>query len=306
LGSLGDQESAPLEVIVVDSSTDDTREIIRQRFPGVRLHHVEKRIFPGPARNTGASMARGSVIAFLDADCITAPDWVQQIAARHAEGHMVVGGAIEVGNPTSGVAWAGHLSEFREFLPAGEPRYISHIPTCNLSYRKSLFESRGGFPNAYYPQEDLLFNHALNLAGIRIWFDPAIRVRHFCREGLREYLSHQHRIGRVTRCVLRRMDMPGSPIARRGWLAWLASPALGMVKLLRTMAAFFVNFPGEALRRPDVLVLLTLGSIWWTRGFAAGARTGLSGIRGWADPSEPIFAVLTPRGVVPRQEERSQ
>jgi hypothetical protein len=37
---------------------------------------------------------------------------------------------------------------------------------------------------------------------------------------------------------------------------------------------------------------LLLGSIWWARGFAAGARTGLSGIRGVIDPEENIFILL--------------
>ena len=296
------QDSTPLEVIVVDSSSDDTPDIIRQRFPSVRLHRVEGRAFPGPARNMGASLARGDILAFLDADCIAAPDWAQRIAAGHAEGHWVVGGAIEVGNPASAVAWAGHLGEFREFLPVGKPRRVLHVPTCNLSYRASLFGEWGGFPSAYYPQEDLLFNYMLNRQGIEVWFDPAIRVRHFCRESLRGYLSHQHRIGRVTQCALQWMDMPGASIARRKWLAWLASPALGAVKFTRTTAAFLASFSDKALRHPSVLVLIMLGTVWWARGFAAGARTGLSGIRGWTDLDEPIFAMLALPHVAPERE----
>lgn len=301
LESLMTQESAPLELIVVDSSTDDTPDIIRQYFPKVRLIHLEDRTFPGPARNRGAECARGVILAFVDSDCIAAPDWVQRIADCHAQGHLVVGGAIEVGNPHSYLAWAGHLGEFREFLPIGEARHIIHVPSCNLSYRKALFEERGGFPVAYYPQEDLLFNYLLSREGIRVWFDPAIRVRHFCREGWYDYLAHQHRIGRVTRCMLSRIELSGAVIARRPVVAWLASPFLGVAKFLRTASVLLTHLPHEAARRPLLFPLLLFGSMWWSRGFAAGARTGLSGIRGWADPHEPIFERIALAGskVVP-------
>lgn len=308
LSSLLDQEQAPLEIIVIDSSTDDTPGIIARRFPQVRMRTIKERIFPGPARNRGVSLAQGEIVAFIDADCVAEPDWVRRIAAGHStspdglpsgSGHMVVGGAVGQGNPDSQVAWAGYLGEFREFLPVGEPHYVLHLPTCNISYRKCLLQAGGGFPDAYYPQEDLLFNYMLGRQGIRIWFDPAIRIRHFCREDLRSFLSHQHRIGRVTRSTLRRLDLPGSKIARRAWLAWVSAPFLGMVKFVRTAAAFSSQFPAEALRRPALFPLLALGTIWWARGFAAGARSGLSGIRGWNDndPDEPIFSWIFPVSV---------
>lgn len=312
LASLLAQEVAPREIIVVDSSTDGTSQLIARDFPGVQVHTVKRRLFPGPARNLGISMACGQILAFLDADCTAQPDWLRRIAAGHDQGHQVVGGAVLLGNPNSGVAWAGYLGEFREFLPAGRPRYVLHLPTCNISYRRSLFSgspgtggaamgSAGtvsdvrGFPSAYYPQEDLLFNYMLIRQGVRIWFDPEIRVRHICRQELRAFLSHQHRIGRVTRSTLNRIRLPGSSLARHGWLALLSAPALGSIKFMRTAALLPVHFPRQVMRRPELLPLLALGSLWWARGFAAGARRGLSGISdGRHDPDEPIFSWIMP------------
>jgi len=86
--------------------------------------------------------------------------------------------------------------------------------------------------------------------------------------------------------------MQGSEISRRPWLAWLAAPGLGMLKYLRTTTAFFGFARAESFRHPGLLVVLLLGSIWWVRGFAAGARTGLSGIRGVIDPEENIFILM--------------
>ena len=43
----------PFEVIIVDSSTDGTDEMIRKRYPEFRLLHFGERKFPGEARNLG-------------------------------------------------------------------------------------------------------------------------------------------------------------------------------------------------------------------------------------------------------------
>ena len=207
-------------------------------YPQVTLVHVDHRIFPGPARNIGARLAKGPILAFLDSDCITRPNWTEQIVLRHNEGYRAVGGSIYVGNPDNIYDWAGYLLEFREFLPQGNPRLVKHIPSCNMTYRKELFLTNGGFPESYYPQEDLIFDYLLIKQGVEILFDPVLEINHFCRDTLKGFLSHQHRIGRVTRCVLQRLNIQGSAIARNKWLAYLISPFLGFVKAIRTIFCF--------------------------------------------------------------------
>ncbi len=292
LRSLHMQDTPPGEIIVADSSKDETPAIIREQFPQVRLTRFDNQTFPGPARNRGAGMARGGIIAFIDSDCLAAPDWVRRIVEAHNAGHEIVGGSLEVGNAAKPIAWAGHMLEFREFLPVGPPRPMLHIPTCNLSYRKHLFLEHGGFPNAYYPQEDLLFNYLLGRRGHQVWFDPAIHIYHFYRDTWRAFLQHQHRIGRVTRCSLSRLHLPGREVARRPLLAWSSAPLLGLVKFLRSSAAFVRRYPRQAARMPQVLPVIAAGALWWARGFASGARTGLSGIRGWDDPVEEVLVAL--------------
>jgi hypothetical protein len=155
-----------------------------------------------------------------------------------------------------------------------------------------LLKTYGGFPNAYYPQEDMIFNHLLARNGYRVWFDPSIQVKHYCRESLHGYLSHQHRIGRVTRVTLTRIEMEGSSVARTPWAAYAASPFLGLLKYYRNLSVFWRSMPQEALRRPGLFPILFLGTVWWARGFAAGARSGLTGIRGLIDPKEDIFILF--------------
>ncbi|MEN6392886.1 MAG: glycosyltransferase [Anaerolineaceae bacterium] len=292
LRSLYDQTHIPSEIIVVDSSWDKTKDIIREKFPHIHLISMNDRTFPGPARNIGAQNSHGRILAFIDSDCIANRDWISKILENHSSGKQIVGGGIETANFNSITGLAGHLLEFREFVPSTEGRYVIHVPSCNLSYRKDIFMRFGGFPNSYYPQEDLLFNYLISNNGIKIWFDPSMLIHHYPREGVRNFLSHQHRLGRVTRCVLKRLELPGSFVGKHPILAWTTSPLLGLMKFIRSTWFYLTNYKVKIVQFPQLLFILGLGTIWWARGFAAGTHSGLSGIRGWHDPEEPIFSAL--------------
>ena len=70
-----DQRPGPVEVIVVDDgSTDDTTEVLARRFSSsIRLNRRPERGGIGSARNLGASLARGELLAFLDSDDVWLP-----------------------------------------------------------------------------------------------------------------------------------------------------------------------------------------------------------------------------------------
>ena len=86
----GQRFDGEYEVIVVDSSHDGTGEHIEREFPWVKLIHLDERTLPGRARNVGVQEARAEIVAFTDADCVPAPDWLgrHRQAQRH---HEVVG-----------------------------------------------------------------------------------------------------------------------------------------------------------------------------------------------------------------------
>lgn len=275
----GPQPGEGCEIILVDSSSDRTPEIVAAEYPEVRLIRRPERTDPGTARNRGIEAAGGEVVAFIDADCRAAPGWLEKIAAAHRSGQRVVGGAIDCANPVEQwAAWAGYLAEFREFIPQQPRRLVSHVPTANISYRRSIFDEFGVFEGRYYPQEDLVFNLTLQRGGIQILFDPAIRVHHRQRSSLGGFLGHQQLIGRATAAVLRQHGGAGSFLARRPLLALLAIPFLSLVKFLKT-AAVFIRYRGRAAFRPlPAWLLLALGLGWWSWGFFRGALdTGRNG-----------------------------
>jgi glycosyltransferase involved in cell wall biosynthesis len=270
LGSLCSQKNQSAEeIFLVDSSTDATPRIVREKFPQVKLIHLDQKTDPGTARNLGVRESKGELIAFIDSDCVAAEDWLEKISAAHRAGYRVAGGAVCNGNdPGNPVAWAGYMAEFREFLPEQPRREVPHIPTCNISYQRSVFDQYGLFANIYYPQEDLVFNTQLNRAGEAILFDPEIRVFHRHRTRLKDFLRHQAHIGRVTARVLRLFELEGSSIARHPWKVCLLLPVLPAVKFCRTLGVFGRLQPWTPLRHPIAVAILALGLAYWVAGFS--------------------------------------
>ncbi len=260
----------PYRTIVIDNSDDRTPDIITQEFPQVRLIHNREHIDPGTARNLGITLARGEIIAFLDADCVAPPDWLSRMVAAQRAGHLIVGGSIENGNSEKTLAWANYLTKFQQFIPGGEPRLMYHVPACNISYHRSIFSRFGGFPTTFYPQEDLLLHWRLSQQGIGIWFDPSIQVKHTHRTTWRPYLRQQRRSGLISAQVLELTGDKKAFLARSSLLALLTLPLLPVIEFLRTVA-YFINYqPGIIQKHWAALPALLLGLYARGSGFVAG------------------------------------
>ncbi|MGB9615208.1 MAG: glycosyltransferase family 2 protein, partial [Fervidobacterium sp.] len=82
LKSIFKQTYRNIEIIVVDSSTDRTPEIIKRLskespFPMKIVLQEAKGC--GFARNTGLMMASGDVVTFIDADELIPPDYMEKV-----------------------------------------------------------------------------------------------------------------------------------------------------------------------------------------------------------------------------------
>jgi glycosyltransferase involved in cell wall biosynthesis len=274
LGSLINQTyEGEYEIILVDSSDDKTPEIVNSQYPNVKLVHLKSKTDPGTARNIGIRQARGEIIALIDSDCFAMTDWLKRIVEAHGITYNIVGGVVVNGNAVDDIiGWAGYLAEFREFLPGLPKMEVNHIPTCNISYKRIIFERYGSFQGKYYPQEDLIFNYGLIRQGERILRDPSIVVAHQHRSGLLDFLHHQKRIGTVTAKVLKVTGQEGSFLARYTALAILTQPLLFAVKFARTIIAFLKYQPRAIVNRPFVLIPLAIGLMYWSFGFVQGTR----------------------------------
>lgn len=96
-----DQTRPPLEVIVVDDgSGDDVGALLDadRAARGVRLERLPGNRGGGHARNTGIALARGDLVALLDADDSWAPDHLELLsgAAKGLSGDFLLAASIRV------------------------------------------------------------------------------------------------------------------------------------------------------------------------------------------------------------------
>lgn len=199
LRSVFEQEvDVALDVIVVDDSSSDGTIALANQFPCRVFSSTIGTGSPARARNLGAQESRGDPIVFLDADCIAQPGWLQAILRAHAEGHSVVGGAIDMPSGLSFTARADYLCG--NYLVHGQrPREpVPHHPPPNLSFRRDAFFASGGFSEAwplYYTNEEREPLARLRAMGESICFEPEAVVEHRNRSGVLPMLRRHYRWG---------------------------------------------------------------------------------------------------------------
>ena len=164
------------EVIVVGQ---DRHGLVQER-PGLRHIVTPEPASPAKARNIGIRAAAGDILAFIDADCVAAPDWLACLTAPYAfETVSVVGGSVEFPEENY---WTlcDNVAAFHDYLPSNPPGFPDMLPTINLSVRRSILSEVGLFDEAYgyLSCEDANFTTRLRLHGYRLLFDPRARVSH--------------------------------------------------------------------------------------------------------------------------------
>jgi GT2 family glycosyltransferase len=114
---------------------------------------------PGPARNDGLAQVTTPLVAFLDSDCETGPEWITSLAAHFAD-PLVAAVAPRV-RPVTGAGSAGRYLEARAPIDMGaqEGRVLpltrlSYVPTAALLVRRAALathDARAGRPGAGAP-----------------------------------------------------------------------------------------------------------------------------------------------------------
>ncbi len=262
LGSLQQQATAlQYEVIVVDSSTDATSTIIREKFPAVKLIHLDQQTYPGAGRNIGVKKARGQIIAFIDSDCAAAENWLEQGVTAIKSGYPLVGGGVINANP-GWISWPDYFLTFNEFMPSMPKAEVKFMPTCNFFVTKRAFEEIGGFRGDLLAGEDTLFCYAA-AKNYRLLFEPKLPVYHHNRENWEKFLRHHHGFGKHSAYVRKQADIPGKNLVRNPLLALLA-PAARISRLSwRMLRHNRCYLPRFVISLPALLA----GTVAWSYGF---------------------------------------
>ncbi|MBL8290939.1 MAG: glycosyltransferase family 2 protein [Bryobacterales bacterium] len=186
------------EVILVDNgSTDRSVEIVRA-FPQVTLLH-EPRRDPYLARNCGIEAAKAPYVVFIDADCIPAAGWLEEINAAIARSHA----PILLGYLAFPERRWPFLRRHEEYYHAKLEHLLQHRlhghyfgHAGNMAVLRDLFDSIGLFPPMPVVGDTEIIHRMLDRwPGASVAYAPAARVIHAEVTSFRVCLQKFHECG---------------------------------------------------------------------------------------------------------------
>ena len=127
------------EVIVVDDGSSDQSAEVSRRL-GVRVHQQEN-AGPAAARNAGARLARGIILAFTDADCVPDPQWVVNILKAFSNPAVVGIKGIYRTQQKEVVARFVQQEYAYKYERMAQLDKIDFIDTYSAAYRKDIFSA---------------------------------------------------------------------------------------------------------------------------------------------------------------------
>jgi len=181
------QEGVNIEIIVVDDGSSDDTVAVAKRF-GKHITIIRQpNSGPAVARNHGAKVSSGNILAFLDADDLWLPTKLKCQSRKLKDGYpMVYTDRFNIGD-------LGDLPEVQtDVFPMPEGKIFADllmgnvITTSSVVIRKDIFQVLGGFRNEYIHCEDW-----------DLWLRCSMRIPiGFCPEPLVKYRIHSGGISR--------------------------------------------------------------------------------------------------------------
>ena len=202
LDSLVQLDYATYEIVVVDCSSDNTPDIVKN-YKTVRLIKCNQPGF-GIQRNVGISHARYGFIAFTDADCIVPGNWLKILAGNIKKDIAVVGGNAYSPPGTSyfgkcfaclGYPAGGDLG-LDAVTKVSKEGHVQHIATCNAIFRSEVLIKTNGFnEKLVWGGEDADICERITNAGWKIKYAGDSFVYHKARCSLKSFVQWIYRRG---------------------------------------------------------------------------------------------------------------
>lgn len=188
-------------VVVVDDASangDAVGQVCREH--GARVVRLAVNAGPAGARNAGLAVTSSSLVAFLDSDCTSPPDWLGQLLG-HFDDPTVAAVAPRV-RGVGGPSLLGRYSAARCPLDLGDQparvqpgTAVPYVPTAALLVRRAALPPAPVFDEQLRYGEDVDLVWRLHDAGWTVRFDPELVVLHQEPGRLPEWLARRHAYG---------------------------------------------------------------------------------------------------------------
>lgn len=218
LAALGRQTYPNHEIIVIDDGSTDSVPQIAQSFDFVRYQRQEPSGL-SVARNFGASIATGEIIAYTDDDCVPDVDWLQQLALAFDDPQWIAAGGPNIPPPPR-----NRIEAIVAHAPGGPSHVLlndeeaEHLPGCNLAIRKTALDQIGGFnPIFKTAGDDVDVCWRLRDTGGKLRFCPGAFVWHHRRFTVRAYLRQQRGYGHAEAQLMKVHPQRFGPLGGARW-----------------------------------------------------------------------------------------
>lgn len=219
------------EVLVVDNASPGGLDTVRTVVGHRAQLLLESRKGAGPARNRGVAESRGAILAFIDADCVASPQWLEEGIAG-LKTFDIVGGRVDVS-----VANENRMSGAEAFERVFAFDFRSYIEdkgftgSGNLFCRREVFERVGGFRSAV--SEDMDWSHRATTLGYSLGYRDAAAIAHPGRANWNELVRKWSRLNRESLKLSQDKRWGRARWLARNWLV-PASILPHAVKVLRS------------------------------------------------------------------------
>lgn len=191
LDSIFEQTLKPYEIIVVDNgSTDGAVDLIKKRYPTVRLIELGKNTGFTGGVNTGIKAAKGDYVFLFNNDAKMEKDCLQKLISTAQKENSDITQCViltnngrlidSVGDEYSkwGIPYPGMRNQPAELVPKHDKPIFSASGGASL-YKRSLFEEIGYFDESFFAYfEDVDISMRAHLLNKRLYLSHKAVVHH--------------------------------------------------------------------------------------------------------------------------------
>ncbi|WP_445005968.1 glycosyltransferase [Halomonas mongoliensis] len=182
-----------LELLVVNNAPDDTPPS-DWRLPGNARMLMEANPGSYAARNCGIDESQREILAFLDADCLPEPEWLEAaLICMENQGADLVAGQIALTYQCERLTPAECYEKAFAFRQAQNVERGVAV-TANLIVRREVFEAVGKFNEQMMSGGDFEFTRRATAAGFKLVYCPDAVVRHPARNTLASLAQKARRV----------------------------------------------------------------------------------------------------------------
>jgi glycosyltransferase involved in cell wall biosynthesis len=183
-------QSLPVdEILVVDDGSRDRTCEVAARYPVTVVRHERNRGL-GAARNTGILRARNDLVAWLDADCLPDPNWLEILAAVLTDETVAMAGGRLIEMVLTSVAdrWRrAHMPQDWGAARLANPKFLFGN---NGLARKSALEEAGRYDERFRTNgEDVDLSQRLRARGYGLVYEPSAVVSHLRHDSVASVLN---------------------------------------------------------------------------------------------------------------------